>query len=84
MTLDPDTEELIRKEIARRRMSFKRILNDAIRRGLGGPSKQPADIGVKVLSFDSAYQPGVDRLRLQQLSDDMEIAGFAAKEARRT
>jgi hypothetical protein len=32
ITLDPDTEALVRREMARSRMSFKRAVNDAIRR----------------------------------------------------
>ena len=34
VTLDPDTEDLIRKEVRRGQSSFKRVLNEAIRRGL--------------------------------------------------
>ena len=72
VTLDPDTEQLIKREVARRHLSFKRVLNDAIRRGLAGPTAG-SEAAVAVTSFDSEYQPGVDRLRLQQLADDMEV-----------
>jgi hypothetical protein len=36
VTLDPDTAALLRKEVARRHVSFKQVINDAIRRGLAG------------------------------------------------
>ena len=34
VTLDPDTEQLIRRQMAERGVSFKEALNDAIRRGI--------------------------------------------------
>jgi hypothetical protein len=35
VTIDPDTEHLLRKEAARTGHSFKEVLNQAIRRALG-------------------------------------------------
>ena len=34
VTLDPDVESMLRKEVRRRGEPFKRVLNDAIRAGL--------------------------------------------------
>lgn len=82
VTLDPDTEAMLRREIARRQVSFKKAINDAIRRGLGPqPSRKRAE--VDVLAFRSAYQPGIDRRRLQQLADDIEADRDADRAARR-
>jgi hypothetical protein len=82
VTLDPDTEALIRREIARSGVTFKRVVNEAIRRGLagvrGGKREQ-----IEVRTFRSGYQPGIDRLRLQQLADDLEAAEAAGRAARR-
>jgi hypothetical protein len=39
---------------------------------------------VNVLSFDSEYLPGVDRLRLQQLADELELDAAAARTSRRS
>lgn len=36
MTLDPDTEALVRKAMRERGLSFKEAVNEAIRRGLTG------------------------------------------------
>ena len=72
VTIDPDTEELLRREMARARVSFKRALNDAIRRGLA-PAHPAGREPVDVLPFRSAYRPGIDRARLQQLADEMDI-----------
>lgn len=35
VTLDPDVEELVRREMHERRTSFKGVVNDALRRALG-------------------------------------------------
>lgn len=81
VTLDPDTEALLRREIARSQVSFKRAINDAIRRGLTG-SRPGKRAPVDVLGFRSEYRPGVDRLRLQQLADEMETDDVADRIAR--
>ena len=83
ITLDPDTEALLRREMARTHVNFKRAVNDAIRRGLSGGRSTARDV-VKVLPFESEYQPGVDRLRLQQLADDLELDAVAARANRRS
>jgi hypothetical protein len=80
ITLDPDTEALLRREMARTHVNFKRAVNDAIRRGLSGGRSAAGDV-VKVLPFESDYQPGIDRLRLQQLADDLELDAAAARGA---
>jgi hypothetical protein len=72
ITLDPDTLTLLKKEMVQSQVSFKRAVNDAIRRGLaGGPPAAPSELAF--MPFRSDYQPGVDRRRLQQLADEMEI-----------
>jgi len=81
VTLDPDTEALVRDEMSRSHVSFKRALNDAIRRGLA-PRRAGGETA-DVLAFRSAYQPGVDRRRLQQIADDVEIDESAARMSRR-
>lgn len=83
ITLDPDTEALLRREMARTHVNFKRAVNDAIRRGLSGGRSATRDV-VKVLPFTSDYQPGVDRLRLQQLADDLELDAAAARANQRS
>jgi hypothetical protein len=80
VTLDADTEVLLRQEMTRRRLSFKAALNEAIRRGLLSRGKTKA---YRVKPFRSAYRPGVDRLRLNQLADQLEADSFRRKSRRR-
>jgi len=75
VTLDPDTEAMLRKAVAERHLSFKKVLNEAIRKGLASESpKKP--VKARVHTFSSAYRGGVDRRRLQQLADDTETDAF--------
>ncbi len=62
VTLDPDTELLVRRLMKERRISFKEALNDAIR---SGATKRPAissfktravAMGVPVVNLDRALQ----------------------------
>ena len=62
VTLDADTEELIRKRMREHGVSFKRALNDAIREGLAParPARafrtHTADLGLPVVALDRALQ----------------------------
>ncbi len=61
MTLDADTEALLRKRMRERGVSFKQALNDAIREGLGREPgvvrrfhTEPADLGLPSVNLDRA------------------------------
>lgn len=62
MTLDPDTEALVRTRMRERGVSFKQAVNDAIREGAGGrtgPDRfetEPATLGLPVVNLDRALQ----------------------------
>lgn len=62
VTLDPDTEQMVRALMAQRRISFKQAINDAIRAGLPSqrdvrPFRQRTfDMGVPVVNLDKALQ----------------------------
>jgi hypothetical protein len=61
VTLDPDTEQLLRRRMAEQKVSFKRALNDAIRAGLGRPEEtrfrtRTFDMGVPQVNLDKALQ----------------------------
>lgn len=60
VTLDPDTEQIVRQRMTDRQVSFKRALNDAIREGaLRGAGHHvfrtaTADLGVPLVDLDRA------------------------------
>ncbi len=82
VTLDPDTEALLREEMALKRVSFKTALNAAIRRALQ-PPRAPSGEPYRVETFDAPYQPGVDRLRLNQLADELDFEAFTSAREQR-
>lgn len=60
VTLDPDTEQLIRQRMAQRGLSFKQALNDSIRDGNLAPTHEPstrtAHLGLPTMNLTHALQ----------------------------
>lgn len=61
VTLDSDTEALIRRRMRERKVSFKEALNDAIREGLTAAAPRPfvteaAELGLPSVPLDRALQ----------------------------
>jgi hypothetical protein len=78
VTLDPDVEALLRKEMQERRKSFKRALNDAIRDGLKTRTG-PAEPSFGVVARPLGLRPGIDPVALRDLDDELEIEEFLRK-----
>tara|TARA_B110000093_G_scaffold689_2_gene625 strand:+ start:654 stop:926 length:273 start_codon:yes stop_codon:yes gene_type:complete len=76
VTLDADVEQYIRTACQKRRKSFKRVLNDALRESLKPADKKrellpPRAMGLTV---------GVDPRRLSDFADELEADAFLAAE----
>jgi hypothetical protein len=60
VTLDPDTEQIVRRRMRERGMSFKEALNDAIRRGVAHSPEpfhtETASMGQSAVDLDRALQ----------------------------
>lgn len=61
VTLDPDTEQIIRRRMKERGISFKEALNEAIRGGVAGQAAIPfrtetAAMGESTVNLDRALQ----------------------------
>lgn len=78
VTLDRDTESMLRRVMAESRVSFKRALNDAIRQGLQPPAPQKSK-PFRVKTFRSGFQPGVDPGRLNQMLDELEVEDYRSR-----
>jgi hypothetical protein len=70
VTLDPDVESLLRKEVRRRGEPFKQVLNSAIRAGLRN-MKQRRDEAFEPLTFDMG-KPRLDLTKAASLAAEME------------
>lgn len=78
MTIDSDVAERLRQEAASGRRSFKEIVNDCLRIGFGLKSEKPRG-QFRVHPHSSRYVPGVDRLKLNQLVDELDTELFNAR-----
>ncbi len=72
LTIDPDVEKLIQREMRRTDRSMKAVVNDALRLGLGVRSKPPRPPRFKVEPHAFGFKAGIDTDRLNQLVDELE------------
>jgi plasmid stability protein len=73
LTLDDDVAARLKDLAHRRKRPFKEVVNEILRRGLvaqEGRARAAPPFRVEV--FSSPFQPGVDPLKLNQLSDELE------------
>ncbi len=61
VTLDPDTEQIVRRRMVERGITFKEALNDAIRDGVAAGAVEPfrtatASLGTSTVNLDPALQ----------------------------
>ena len=73
LDLDEDISETLKRLAQTRRVSFRQIANETLRRGLTVQQTTVATKPFRVVTFKSAFRPGVDPLRLNQLADELEV-----------
>ena len=78
LTLEPEVAEKLRAEAALGSRTFKDIVNQALKRGLGIEKSEP-EKPFEVITFSSDFQPGVDQMKLQQYLDDEEVESYLRK-----
>lgn len=82
LTLEPDVEQLLRREMRRTDSSMKAVVNDALRLGLGARGKPPRSSRYKVEPHAFGLKPGFDRDRFNQLVDETEVEEIAGRYGR--
>ena len=77
VTLDPDVEAKLRQATRERGQSFKVVLNDAVRAGLGkgGSSTRPYRLATRPMGV----RPSVDLDRALNIAGDLEDAEIVRK-----
>ena len=83
LTLDPEIADRLKQEAALGKRSFKAIVNEALRKGLGMEVTRRAQ-PFRVQPHSSRLFPGIDTTRLNQLVDELEVEGFMAKQGPRS
>ncbi len=79
VTLDADAEQLLRNAMHRRRMSFRRTLNDAIRSALSEKPTASRQAPFEVKARPMGLRAGVDPTSLNKLADELEVDAVLAK-----
>jgi hypothetical protein len=77
VTLDPDVETLLRKEMRRRGKPFKQVLNDAIRTGLRSGKRRDGALA-PLLTFDMG-EPRADLTKAAALAAELEDAELVGR-----
>ena len=78
LTLDADIAERLRVQAASGRSSFKQLVNEALRKGMG-LSPSPSVPPYRVKPHSSDFLPGIDPAKLNQLADELEASEFLRK-----
>ncbi len=82
LTLDDDLAALLRQQAATRGVSFKAMVNQALRAGIARET-MPRDIEVpRTIPHSFGFRPGVDLDKLNQLADELEAEAVAESLAR--
>lgn len=74
VTLDADTESLLREAMRQRGQSFKQALNEAVRRGLAGVAGDAAPFVQR--TFPMGARPGYELARLSALEAELDAMEF--------
>jgi hypothetical protein len=72
LTLDPDVAARLKAEVARSDQALKRVVNEALRRGLKLPAKSERRSAYVVRPLKLTFRPGVDPDKLNELADELE------------
>jgi hypothetical protein len=79
VTLDKDVERLLRETQHRLRKSFKQVLNDALRAGLGGRTLNSPPPRFVLKAKRMGLRSGIDPAGLNKLADELETDSIVTK-----
>jgi hypothetical protein len=78
LTIDPDVAERLKQELADGQKTMKQVVNERLRVGFGferSKTREP----YKVKAHNSPYRPGIDRTKLNQIADEVEVEAVLSK-----
>lgn len=78
LTLDDGIADALRERARVLNRPFRRVVNDALRRGLESVAEETPLPPYRVVPHRSAFAPGVDPLRLKELDEELEAERFLA------
>jgi len=84
LTLDDDLAGLLKERARQLGISFKEVVNRAVRAGLGKEMESPRVDVPKTIPHSFGFRPGIDLDKLNQLVDELEADSVAESLARQT
>ncbi len=84
LTLDDDLAALLKQRAADLGVSFKEMLNRAVRAGLGREMEPAGASAPRTIPHSFGFRPGVDLDKLNQLADELEAEDAAEPLGRAT
>ncbi|MFN2425922.1 MAG: antitoxin [Candidatus Binatia bacterium] len=79
MTLDPDLAQVLADEACRRHLSFKQVVNDAIRRGLASGGNSADKPPFRITAHKTTLRGGIDPEGLNKLADELDEEALLPK-----
>ena len=81
LTIEDDLAHALRERARLHNLPFKRVVNDALRRGISPAASHEPAPRFKVNPIHSGFVTGVDPLKLNQLNEQLETEAFARPSA---
>ena len=81
LTLDDDVADALRERALLLNIPFKQMVNDALRRGMSPGAREAPSPEYRVVPNHSAFAPGIDPLKLNQINDQLDAEAFAVPRA---
>ena len=81
LTLDDDLADSLKEQARLQNKPFKRVVNDALRRGMSPGTGEAPKPRYRVIPNRSGLAPGVDPMKLNQLNDQLETEEFTGSGA---
>lgn len=81
LTLDADIADALRERARLLDLPFKKVVNDALRRGMAPETEEAPLREYRVVPHHSGLRPGVDPLKLNQINDQLDAEDSAVARA---
>ena len=81
LSIDDEIDDALRGRARLLDISFKQVVNDALRRGMVPEIENVPLREYRVVPHHSGFNPGVDPLKLNQTNDQLDAEAFAGPEA---
>lgn len=78
LTLDPDVASKLKRRVRTRKVTFKQVVNEALRAGLALEERAP-EADFQVEPHSCRFKPGIDLDRLNQLLDEIDTEAAVRK-----